>query len=176
VSSNISAQDGYKLIRKAEKEIKKENYSKALTLLDSAEKSDYGWCGNSYYYAMGDIGILKSQIYNKQKNYDQSLEILDSYFGCDFGVDCEKRDSLRIETLYLKFGKEKVIEEFTNNLKVADINTIKRNDYVHYLVELPNFKYSFEIRYFDAFGFTKEELSSPNELIKNLPFYKLLID
>ncbi len=172
--SFTKAQEGYRLMQKAEKEIRKENYPKALRLLNSAEKADYGFCGNSYYYALGEIGMLKSQIYNGQKNYDESLEVLDTYFGCDFGVDCEKRDSLRIETLFLKFGKENVVKEFKENLVVKDIIKLKQNDFLHYLIELPTYNYSFEIKHFDSFGFTDEELSNPQELIKELRFYQLM--
>lgn len=172
--SFANAQDGYKLIKKAKSEIRKENYDKALKLLKSAEKADYGWCGNSYYYAMGDIGVLKSEIYNRQELYDESLKVLDSYFSCNFGVDCNKRDSMRIETLFLKYGKESVVSEFKNKIIVSNSNTIKGNYMFDFLIQMPTMNYSFKLSFYDDFGITEEELANPKSIIENLPFYKLI--
>lgn len=175
ISSNLAnAQDGYKLIKRAEKEIKKEHYDKALNLLKSAEKADYGWCGNSYYYAMGEIGVLKSRIYNKQQLYDESLKVLDSYFSCNFGVDCNKRDSMRIETLFLKYGKETVVNEFKNRVIVSNLNNKEGNYVFDFQVEMPTLDYSFKISFYDDFGLTKEELTNPKSIIENLSFYSLI--
>lgn len=175
VSFNVKAQDGYKLIKKAKKEIKRENFDKAFRLLTSAEKADYGFCGNSYYYALGEIGILKSEIYNFQKKFDDSLEILDSYFACNFGVDCGIRDSMRIETLFLKHGKENIKNEFRNNIIIESL-TDKNNVYTYeYAITLPTFNYKFKFIY-DSFGFglSEEEAINPKTILKFQPFYKLI--
>jgi len=131
-----SYKQGYKFIEKAEKNLKKENLNKVEEFLRKAKLSDYGFCGNAWASAFGEINLIQTQIHNKRKDYDKALILLDSIDGCSFGANCEARDSLKVVTLILKFGKEKVKESFSNVTKIEKLEKEFETIYSVYLKEL----------------------------------------
>ena len=118
-----SYKQGYGFINKAEKNLKLRNLTKVEALLAKAKNSNYGFCGNAWVSAHSRIAIIEVELLNIQKQYDKALVILDSVNGCSFGASCSARDSLKIITLFLKFGEEKVKQSFKK------INVINNPDY-----------------------------------------------
>lgn len=179
-SQDYNYKDGYRFIKKAEKALKNDKIKKAENLLKKASNSNYGFCGNAWASAEGSIDLLKAQIANKKKNYDKALMILDSIGGCSLGADCNKRDSLKIETLFLKYGKNKVVDSF-GLLEKVEKNENEYNDtYTVNLTEL-NYKFTFgggfTVTYVDENGEAIKQKTTDNEFVKiarNYPFYKLI--
>jgi len=135
---------GYKFIRQAETNLNKDNLTKAERLIAKAKISSYGFCGNAWASAHSTIALIETQIFQKKKMYDEALSVLDSIDGCNFGGDCSARDSLKILTLYLKFGKEKVKQAFQN---VNTVMTTEDTEFDHeYWVFLDDLKYRFWFR------------------------------
>lgn len=150
-SAQYNYRQGYRFINRAERNIDLGLYKRAGKQLAKAKESDYGFCGNAWAAAFGNIYLLESEMHTRQQQYDKALAVLDSLENCYFGGDCNKRDSLIISNLYLKFGKEKVKSAIEN----ADTILIKQTDYFDtpyiYLPELGYnfFLYAFQDVYFD---------------------------
>ena len=155
---------GYKFIGRAGKEIENGNLTKAEKLLEKANKSNYGFCGNAWASAHSQINLLKVEIFNQRKEFDKSFSALDSIKGCGIGADCEARDSLKIITLFLKFGKEKVIKSFR---KVKTVNKKEVNFEPLYSVFLSDLNYTFTFQDWDYRFFGEEEKSFDQEDPKN---------
>lgn len=169
---------GYKFIGGAEKNLKQGNLAKAEDYIAKAKISDYGFCGNAWASAHSMIAIVEVKLLNTKKQYDKALSVLDSVQGCSFGADCNTRDSLKIVTLFLKFGKEKVKQTFKK------INVINHPEYPNFdqsywvLLEDLNYKFWFNGPYpIYINGKKNEQEKSGNDfydIAKNLSFYKLL--
>lgn len=68
---------GQKFIRKAEENISKGKFEKALKLLSKAEQSNYGFCGSGNYSTLINIERLKIDSFFGLKEYDSILELLE---------------------------------------------------------------------------------------------------
>jgi hypothetical protein len=166
---------GYNFIKKAEQSLKKGKLEKAEEYLANAKASNYGFCGNAWASAYSSINMVEVQVLNARKKYDKALALLDSTNGCSFGADCSKRDSLKVETLFLKFGKEKVKAAFrkfnaVNNSGDADFEP----DYWAYIEDL-NYTFHFEIYRIYLNG-KRVEIVGNNfyDVVKDRTFYKLI--
>ena len=174
-----SYKQGYKFIEKAEKNLKNENLNKAEEFLRKAKLSNYGFCGNAWASAFGEINLIQTQIHNKRKDYDKALALLDSIDGCSFGANCEARDSLKVVTLISKFGKEKVKESFSSVIKIEKLEKDYETIYSVYLKEL-NYTLVFgNVEYYivNTNGKKIEKEKLENELldrIRNHKYFKLL--
>lgn len=170
---------GYKFIEKAENNLNNENLNKAEEFLRKAKLSNFGFCGNAWASAFGEINLIQTQIHNKRKDYDKALALLDSIDGCSIGANCEARDSLKVVTLILKFGKVKVKESFSNVTKIEKTEKEYETIYSVYLKEL-NYTFIFggaEYYIVDANGKKIEQEKLENELfnrIRNHNYFKLL--
>lgn len=171
---------GYSFIRKAEKSLHAGDLSKAQKLIIKAKASNYGFCGNAWIESHSKINIIEVQILNSQKNYNKALLVLDSIKDCDFGADCNARDSLKVITLFQKFGKEKVKECFR---KITVINNAGNPEFEFdskYWVFLEELNYKFWFRrdypnYIDENNI--ESVKAERDfamLVKNQAFFKLL--
>lgn len=107
LANECIAQEGYDLIRLAEKKIAKGKLDRAEVLLDWAAESDYGFCGNAWIEANELITIHRSKIYALRGKYLEAANILnDSMSNWSYNVDCLKM------TYYSKaIGREKVYHE-----------------------------------------------------------------
>lgn len=119
---SVTAQEGFVIINKAEKEYELGNYRKALILLADAEKTDYGFCGNAWDESNISINLLRAKIYIAQNKYQFARNCLDSI--CRGGNDI---DSIKIRTYQLEIGKDslrKMIDSSLTNayLKCVDLN------------------------------------------------------
>ena len=171
-------QQGYKFIDKAEKNLRQGNLVKAEDFIAKAKISNYGFCGNAWASAHSMIAMIEVELFNTKKEYDKALVVLDSLQGCSFGGDCDARDSLKIVTLFSKFGKEKVKQSFKK------VNAVNRSEYADfdqsYWVFLDDLNYKFLFKgpypvYQD--GKEIEPQKSGNDfydVAKNQSFYKLL--
>lgn len=72
------AQEGFKVIRKAEHKYKNGKNEKALSILIKAENMNYGFCGNSWMDANRAINLLRAKIYIDKKDYQMARNSLDS--------------------------------------------------------------------------------------------------
>ena len=175
--TEYSYKQGYKFIKQAETAIKSGNLERAEKNLEKAEKSNYGFCGNAWASAESRINLLKVEIFNQRKEFEKSFSTLDSIKGCGIGADCEARDSLKIITLFLKFGKEKVKQSF-KNVKTFNIKQI--NFEPLYSVYLSDLNYTFVFQDWDYTYFRDENRNIKNDgdtfikLIEKHNYYKLL--
>lgn len=123
------------ILSKSFQSVENNNIDKGIELLSQAQN-----CRNlredhsSYLFSK----FIEAVIFNKQKKYDKALDILTSM---EDGFLHKSKDSLVVETLYLKFGKEKVLESFANIQKIeSDQNNVNKHSV--YLSEL-NFRFNF---------------------------------
>ncbi|WP_298417301.1 hypothetical protein [uncultured Kordia sp.] len=137
----FDATDGRAFIKNAQEAIQQNDLALAESYLDKASKSDYGFCGNSWAGAKGAITLIQAEILNKKKKHDEALQLLEAMNGCPLGADCNKRDSLKIETLFLKHGKDKVVKAFQS------VSTVKKHVNEHgfdsYSVYIEELAYTF---------------------------------
>ncbi|MBK8345650.1 MAG: hypothetical protein IPL12_21625 [Bacteroidetes bacterium] len=125
----------------------------------------------------GRISLVKAKIYNGEKDYDKALAVLNEMQGCNLGADCKARDSLKIVTLFLKFGKEKVKTAFKNagNVVFSEYNDYNSTCSV-FLPDL-NYKFSFLVYAGTTSGDannTPPKSKNFHELAKEQAFYELL--
>ena len=176
-TTNCFSQDGFRLIRKAEKSIQKNKLNRALNSLQKAEKADYGFCGNAWDSAHWKISYLKANIYLEKNEFHQSLKELDSIGDCSFGGDCAKSDSLKVVVLIKIYGREKIAQLFLEETSLI-------NNKYDYSAELQTINFT-SIDYIFRFTLIKdknnktensdEPLQIPfNEFIKRCNFYELL--
>ena len=135
-----SYDEGYKFIEKAKNFIKAGKYQKAENFLDMAARADYGFCGNAWSSANGEIGNTKAEIYIIQKFYNKALNTLETVGGCSFGADCATRDSLKMTALIAKFGKIKVQTAFNEAVGFTKPGVLS----YEYSVVLPSLNYTFK--------------------------------
>lgn len=136
-------EEGFKYIEMAENFIQKGNLSKAEISLNKAKRCDYGFCGNYWLSAYEKINMLQYNIHIIRKDYKQALYQLDSIKGCGFGVNCNMRDSLKVNALVNIYGKNNVKESF-NNINESAIKSLEESSiYLIYLIYLPELKYTF---------------------------------
>lgn len=151
-SAQYNYRQGYRFINRAERNIDLGLYKRAGKQLAKAKESDYGFCGNAWADAFGNIYLLESEMHTKQQQYDAALAVLDSLENCAFGGDCNKRDSLIISNLYLKFGKDKVKSAIEN----ADTIQIKHTTFFDIpYIELPELAYNFFLYEFQEMHFNE---------------------
>lgn len=166
--SKYNYKQGYRFIRKAENKLKNGNLIKATVFIKKAQLSNYGFCGNAWASAFSRINLIQAQIYNQQKDYNKALQTLDSINECSFGADCKARDSLKIVTLILKFGKQKVKESFN---KITTLEKEEKNFETFYFVNLIELNYIFKFNY----AFYYEDISN-NEIPKQEKSENLFLD
>ncbi|NRD22451.1 hypothetical protein HNV10_04315 [Winogradskyella litoriviva] len=172
--------DGYNFISKAEKYFKKNKIIKAEEYLIKARNSNYGFCGNAWAGAFSSIQLLEAEIENKKGNHNNALKILDSINGCSYGADCNRRDVIKIETLFLKHGKNIVINSFKNISEVKENPDDENNPYSVFLKEL-NYNFTFGGSFtwvsLDENGEPIEQEPTDNKFIliaRKYNFYKLI--
>lgn len=177
--SNLSFSQS--LLDMTEKEIEKGNLERAKKQIIILKNKDFGFCGNGQAKIKGEISFLESKIAIKEKDYDKSLKILSLIKEeCLFGNNCEKRDSLKIETLFLKYGEKKVISSFKNKEKLKVIN-LKHFQYQVYLksinYNLTFFSNGYKKDYEHPKYGTQSRMESNDNFVdmcKGLKFYKLI--
>jgi hypothetical protein len=96
------AQEGFDLIRKAQKKYEHTKYKKALHLLDKAEHMDYGFCANAWGAANSSINLLRAKIYMEQQKFQLVRNSLDSI---DWNYGTDNIDSIKIRSYQLEFGR-----------------------------------------------------------------------
>jgi tetratricopeptide (TPR) repeat protein len=162
---------GYVFIEKSQKYLNVGKLEKAKKLIDKAKEIDFHG-GNPEATAKSRINLIEAQILIRQKMYAEALTILDTTHGASFGVNCAERDSLKIITLFLKYGKQKVKDSF-RNLRIESSTNDNQFDASNcaFISEL-NYNFCF----FSDFVVLEDEKTkiSFEELAKNMAFYKLL--
>ncbi len=133
--------DGHAFIKSAREAVQQNDLALAETYLDKASNSNYGFCGNSWAGAKGNITLIQAEILNKKKKHDEALQLLEAMNGCPLGADCNKRDSLKIETLFLKHGKDKVVKAFQSVSTVR--KNVNENGFDSYSVYVEELAYTF---------------------------------
>lgn len=173
-------EDGNNFLKMAKESIQKNDMRTAKTLIQKAKKANYGFCGNSWVSADSKIKLMEAEIFNKKKRYEKSLTILESIDRCSYGADCSTRDFLKIETLILKFGKERVKKAFSSVDKISklDIN----DPYETYTVLLKDLDYTFNFTLNDFILLDNQgnEIKHPitdnvfQNIAQNQEFYSLI--
>jgi hypothetical protein len=167
---NAQAQKGFKYIRKAQLNFEKENYTKVQKYLNKAKKSDYGFCGNAKWDA--DCAINKTEILLniKLREFDKALRLLDSS-NLFCGNGNAQNDSLKIEVLMLKFGKEKVINAF-HKAKNSPVKHVEHYLYTLFIEELGyDFYFTSDIKKVEH-----NQVLSFKDIAQQMLFYKLLLE
>lgn len=107
------AQEGFKVIHKAEQKYENGKKKRALYLLSKAEKMNYGFCGNAWMDANRAINLLRATIYIDQKDYQLARNSLDS-IGWEYRGD--NFDSIRIRTYQMEYGKDSLSNMIDSSL------------------------------------------------------------
>ncbi len=174
----IYAQNGFKVIKKAEQKYKKGQSNKALKLLSKAEKMDYGFCGNAWMEAERSINLLKAEIYINKGEYQLARNSLDS-IRWEYSVD--NLDSIRIRTYQMQYGKDSLSNmidtSFSNAKIICDILNcniiipLSNNEFIKLYIN----RQSNKELYFIMLG-GKIEDKKWIKYFKNTENYKLLIE
>lgn len=173
---------GYVFLKKAQKQINKNNIKKAKHLTSKAKDTNYGFCGNAWAHAQSEIKLIEVQILNADKNYNQSLKVLDSINRCSYGANCIKRDSLKVKTLILKFGKDKVKTAFkhVNQISKFENENEDEDEYCSAFIKDLNYTFNFirlDVSFLDKNGKAIKKNDTNNEFLniaQNQMFYSLL--
>lgn len=107
------AQEGFKVIRKAEHKHENGQNERALKLLSKAENMNYGFCGNAWMDANRAINLLRAKIYIDKKEYQMARNSLDS-IGWEYLGD--NLDSIRIRTYQMEYGKDSLSSMIDSSL------------------------------------------------------------
>lgn len=167
---------GQRFIKKADKCFTENQFKNSLQYLSKAEQSVKGYCGSGSIMTIKKIEQLKIKNYFKLNQYDTLLSLLDKREPI-FNEDFQKDDSLKIEILKLKFGKEKFKSSFKTNSII-----IKKElglDYYIYYILIDDLKYRLKIRKIlskeNNIQFESSDLGIES-LIKNTNLYKQIFD
>ena len=150
ISINIIGQSKYnyfkgqKFISKAEKNISTRKFEKALIYLSKAEQSNYGFCGSGNYSTYKIIESLKVESFLGLKKYDSILNLLNNK-DLYFETETKKDDSLKVEILFMKYGKEKVINSFKDEVQFSKSKS-PYNDFFIYTFFLKELDYNFNFK------------------------------
>lgn len=118
LSSYTWSQKGFDVIHKAERKIERGNYTRALHLLEKAEKMNYGFCGNAWIEAQESILIDKAEIYSKTGNHLLAANTLNEFSFWMYLYHPENVDSLKTVYCVNEFGKERVKHEIDSCLAI----------------------------------------------------------
>lgn len=105
---SVISQEGFNYIYKAEKQIKKDNFRKALALLEKADSAHYGFCGNAWLDAKEAIARARLLIYHKQQDYYTCVKVINDV---KIAWNFHKNDSLKMEYLIKLADKETIKQE-----------------------------------------------------------------
>jgi len=123
----LNSQEGFDVIRRAEKKIDHGNYEKALKLLEKADSMNYGFCGNAWIEAREAIVLNRIKIYDAKGEHLKAANALNSanlYYG-------ENLDSLKIAYFIKTIDKEQIKREID-----SCINLISTLDSIDFLMGL----------------------------------------
>lgn len=163
--------DRYRFTRIAKRNLKLGNLKRAEKFIKKTKLCSNGSCGT---WDLSEIDFLEVQILNKQRKFNESLQCLDSLI---YNWHYAEIDSLKIVTLFLKFGKDKIKNAFK---KIDKYNGPELRYALTYWVFLDDLNYKFWFTIPDDYRINnekKEKIKTGNEfydLVKDQPFYKLL--
>lgn len=166
---------GLKFLSKSEKFYQKNEFEKSLFYLNKYENSVLAYCGNVYIMAKMEIYNLKMKNYLGLKKYDNALNLIDNNSESAY---YQFYDSLKVEILFLKYGKEKVIESFANSNVTNRSSEIIHYNYSMVLKDLDyNFKFIvFENDDFDKKIFSQNDFQNFYFISYNQPIHKLIFN
>lgn len=171
--SKYSYKRGLKFISKVEKFYQKNEFEKSLYYLNKYENSVLGHCGSAVIFAKRDIYNIKIKNYAGLKNYDDVLTLIDKNDPI-FSEEFQKDDSLKVEILFLKCGKENVIKAFKN---CRNITAIQDMYFYTYSLKLEDLNYIFKLRKVENTETELEYNSSQyeiNKLLKDSSIFNLI--
>lgn len=183
VASNCFGQEGFELIRKAEKKIEQRKFSKATRLLDQADSANYGFCGNAWFEARDAIALNRAHIFELQgKHEDAAMAIWD--MGIPFGFN----DSLKMTYLIKAYGKESIkstIDESLDSLKLSfdhseftlmevQFSFVDKPYIIHIYTLIRDYQKAL-IRQ-DRDPFKEKDMEVFRTVFREQPFYQLLLE
>lgn len=164
---------GLKFLSKSQELSKNNEFEKSLFYLNKYENSVLGYCGSAVIIAKRDIYDLKIKNYVGLKKFDKALTIIDKNDPI-FSEEFQKDDSLKVEILFLKYGKENVIKAFKNCRNITAIQGL----YVYtYSLKLEDLNYIFKLRKSENTASKLEYNSSKyeiNNLLKDCTIFNLI--
>lgn len=122
------AQDGFKIIRKAEKQFEKKHYQKTLNLLAKADTADYGFCGNAHAQADNHINFLYAKTYMAMNQYANARKHL------KYNTFCGNRyqiDSMIWVSYQMQYGKDSLSKMVDVSLSQANMEYTQLEYYIH---------------------------------------------
>jgi hypothetical protein len=125
------AQEGLKLIVKAETQIEKKNYKKALRLLEKAESRKLGYCGLAVSEAYSMIAFNRSRIRAESGKY---LEAANELNNKQYDLSSLDIDSLKIVYFIKALGKDRIKKEIDSCLQA--MTSIDEADLLSYEISL----------------------------------------
>ena len=129
------AQEGFKVIYKAEVKYENGQHERALKLLTKAENMNYGFCGNAWMDANRAINLLRAKIYIDNKEYQMARNSLDS-INWEYLED--NLDSIRIRTYQMEYGKDSLSSMIDASLVNTNVECGESDCYV--IIPLTNGK------------------------------------
>jgi tetratricopeptide (TPR) repeat protein len=176
-------QSGYHYIEKAEKKIQSGKLNRALRLLELADSSDYGFCGNAWASAYDAIALKRARIYKLQGKPTEAAKAIWNVGG---PLVFEQHDSLKVAYLVEAYGIKEVRKGIDLAIDSLASDTVFSNTYYPYNLTV-YFSFSdqaFGLSYRDirdayrALQFEAENFDDNMdyflEAIRKQPFYQLV--
>lgn len=166
---------GLKFLSKSEKYYQNNEFEKSLFYLEKYENSVLGFCGSSIITTNLSINELKIKNFIALKKFDEALNLIDKKEPV-FCEQFQKDDSLKIEILFLKYGKEKVLESFSK----SEINNRSLEMGVYtYSLDLIDLNYNFKFKTserneYDKKVYSQNDFNNFYFISYNLPIHKLI--
>ncbi|MFK7783902.1 MAG: hypothetical protein AB8B56_02240 [Crocinitomicaceae bacterium] len=159
----LYCQEGFDVIRRAEKKIEQHKYEKALKLLEKADSMNYGFCGNAWIEAREAIALNRIKIFDAKGEHLKAANTLNSvnfYFG-------ENLDSLKTAYFIKALDRNLIKEEID-----SCINLISTLDSVDFFMGL-EFNVSFSDSPFiissSTLRFVRRDAFIQTEINKDIP-------
>ena len=104
----------FSLIQKAEKKLEEKDYGSALRLLNRAEQTDYGFCGNAKMDAIDKIYELKLKLFKETNDLVGLKKFLDN-IEFEFGDEYSKERIFLALNFYSKEELKRLLIESIQN-------------------------------------------------------------
>ncbi len=180
---NTLAQDGFELIRKAEKKIEQGKLDKASRLLDQADSADYGFCGNAWASGSDAIALNRAKIHQLEGKHEEAVLAI-----WDIGGPFSRYyDSLKMTYLLQLYDQEEIRSKIDQALDSFGISNYspRFTDYLEVNFDCHETPYSISIlsvlnRRLNLFLSPDGQISATDrerliKAIKEEPFYRLLL-
>jgi tetratricopeptide (TPR) repeat protein len=164
IISQLYGQNGFNVIRRAEKKIEQGKFEKAEKLLKKADSMSYGFCGNAWVEAKESIALNRVKIFDAKGEYLNAANTLNSVF-----YYYEKNvDSLKVMYFLKTLDKDFMKKEIDSCINL--ITSLDSDDFLNGIELNVSFSNSPFIISYNTLISIRKDMYLQTEDNKNTPF------